>query len=478
MTNKPTLQRIGKDLWATDPPPDHARLVSYSELSTMECWLKHHYAYSIGLKPVERYAALQLGSAWDAFYNTWHGGEQPTEDLPHYAPELPAVDSELLPWQVEVALMNTINEVDLLHVAPALAAADHELRKEAVRVMGELTDKDLPLPLDFTATLQEQRTIIYGMALNYVARWGSYEPGATIGVQVRFAVPLPSENGGKSNRYYLHGVIDRLMMVGDDAWIIDAKLKMSNIDQAYCESFERDPQLALYGWALQQAGWNVKGGYIDAAAATIPRWPGLKKNPEKVLDSSGEPVMEPVPCDLCLGKESETAVFCERCGGEGIERFKSGAKKGEAKMRAKTRPGLYSGWDSSTCKPVALEALAYHQIEELQYPAELVSLGHRWSGAIEDRFHWRMDALPFTDAQLARASLAARGVAGYLDKLPPVPMPSKMRCRFCSYKDLCPSTHPADFAEGFTTREQRHEASIKQAEAVAAAVAAGDTIPI
>jgi hypothetical protein len=465
----------GPELWATPTPPEHARLVSYSELGSMDCWLKHHYSYTIGLRPVERFAALQLGTAWDAFYNVWHGGEQPLEELPRYAPALPDIDADLLPEAVENALLEVIDGIDLIDMAPALAAADHALRAEATRVLGELTDKGVPVPADFDHDLAVQRTTIYGMAIHYVARWGSADPGDTIGVQVRFAVPLPSASGGKSNRYYLHGVIDRLMLVGNDAWIIDAKLKMTDIDTAYREGFERDPQLALYGWALREAGWNAVGGFIDAASAKLPTWPMLKKHPEKVLDAAGEPLLEPVPCDLCGGANT---AGCERCYGTGVETFKSGARAGEVKTRAVTRPGFYSGWAASTSQPVALAAIDHHGIPPLQYADDLTDLGHRWSGAIEDRFHWKMDALPFTDRQLQQVSLAARGVAGYLDSLPPVPNPSRMRCRFCSFRDLCPSVEPVDYAEGFTTRDERRALAERRLASSLAGAAAGDDLPI
>lgn len=491
----------GPEVWATPRPPEGARLVSHSELQSMDCWLKHHYSYGLGLKPVTRYIALQLGSAWDAFYNTWHGGPIDLPALPHYAPELPDIDAELLPPEVETVLLDLLgDEHDVLlsegHLAEALAAADYELRREAVKVAGELTDKQLPLPLDWDEQLAKLRTTVYGMALHYVARWGHEDDTDTLGVQVRFAVPLPSASGkGVSNKFYLHGVIDRLALHGDELWVIDAKLRMGTIEDDYRDTFERDPQLALYGWALRQAGWPVVGGYIDATSAVLPRWPQLKQQPETVyeLNSDGTPVLdadgkqvavqEPVPCPACDGAgevsigEDTMDVACEKCSGEGVARFASGARKGEVKTRAKKQPALYAGWENLTTLPVALAAIQQHGLPDLQYAAHLAHLGHVWAGRIESRFHWRMDREPYRGPELERASASARGVAGYLDTLPPVPMPSKMKCKYCSFRDVCPSAEPADFTEGFTTREQRKAISQQRRAAEQAEAELAEPVP-
>lgn len=479
----------GPELWATPRPPAGARLVSYSELQSMDCWLKHHYAYAMRLKPVQRYVALTLGSAWDAFYNEWHAGTgQPpvTPDRPGPVPALP--DTTLDPDLVAALTDGWSSE---LHdrVGRALAHADHELRREARRVDGELADKDLPRPMDWAEQLAELRTTVHGMALHYVARWREEPNANTLGVQVRFAVPLPSATGGRSNKYYLHGVLDRLVQHGSELWIVDAKLRMGTIEDDYRESFERDPQLELYGWAMREAGWNVVGGYIDASSAALPRWPQLKAQPETVytdeVDEAGKPVplTEPVPCKECdgfkavPGEAGAVALTCPRCDGDGVERFASGKRKGEVKTTTVKRPALYAGWENMTTLPVAMAALQAHGLPLSQYDDELQHLHHQWSGAVESRYHWRMEPVPYTQPQLDRASLSARGVAGYLDQLPPVPNPSKMKCKYCNFKTLCPSTHPADAGEDFTTPEQRAAVREARRELEAAQAALGDDDP-
>lgn len=421
----PKLRVIDGELWATPKPPKNARLISYSELQSMDCWLKHHYAYHLRLKPTERYIGLRLGAAWDAFYNAWHTAND-VEGMPGRLGDPDDTDTRL-----EIALR----------------AASDEIAKDWRRVDAELLERNMPRPVDWREQLEELHTTIMGMALHYVARWGAEDTSRTVGVQVRFAVPLPSATGERmSNKFYLHGVIDRLMLTDiGDLWIVDAKLRLGWIEEDWRESFERDPQLALYGWALRQAGWPVVGGVIDAASAQLPRWPQLKQQPETVytdeVDADGKPVplQEPV-----LDDETGEPVV-----------YKSGARKGEPKMRNVKRPALYHDWQNTTSLLPACSAIAMYGLPPSQYGLELQQLEHEWTGELESRFHWRMVNEGFTDAELTRASRSVRGVASYLDTLPPEPMPSKMKCKYCAFNRLCPSLVPADYAEGFTTSEQR-----------------------
>lgn len=138
------------------------------------------------------------------------------------------------------------------------------------------------------------------------------------------------------------------------------------------------------------------------------------------------------------------------------------------------RPALYSGWENGTTLPVALAALDYHGLPREQYQEQLDQLTHEWCGALDSRFHWRMDSIGYTETELERASRSVRGVASYLDTLPPEPMPSKMKCKFCDFKTICPTLHEADFGDQFTTPAQRKAASERRAAAKAASAELDD----
>lgn len=422
--------------------PANARLVSYSELSTMDCWLKHHYAYTMGLKPITTWVGMRLGRAWDTFQNTWHA---------------PVADGEL-PLTPDARL------------AAGLTAAGDAIEQEAREVDAALLDKGLPLPIDWREQLDHIRTTITGMAHHYAARYATTdEDWRTLAVQLRFEVPFPSASSTRrSNRYWLHGVIDRVAehLPSGRVFIIDAKLRDGAVDQNYRDGFATDLQLPLYAWALKQLpvpyADRVAGGIIDAASTALPSFPKMKSQPEVILGEDGEPLVEALPCPACEGDDwtfvnGAEAIPCPKCNGEQVARYASGERKGEVKTRKVTRPALYADAETTTTLPAYLAALQLHGLPIEQYAHEVQRLTDEWTGAIDNKFHWRTDELQsmLTDAELNRAIGTMVGVAPFLDTLPPVPMPARMKCKWCSFKAICPSTDPAAVMDTFTTRSQR-----------------------
>lgn len=442
------------------PRPASARLISYSELQSLDCWKRHHYAYTLGLKPVHRYGALQLGTVWDAFLNEWHD--------PRW--------SETVDGQGRLA--------DHARRLPAsLDAATAEIEREARRVDTLLVEKGLPRPEDWHEQLAHQASTVLGMAMHYIERWDAEDGDwATVATQLKFEVPIPAATGTRrSSRYWLHGYIDRLAWhrPTGELYIIDAKLRDGAIDSRYREGFTNDLQLALYGWALDSCGVEVAGGLIDAASTTLPTWPELT-SPQPVIGPDGEPMTESVPCPDCEGIGEEitgnapAGSACTKCEGDGKARYVKGERAGEVKTRRVMRPRLRADWENGTTYPVALAAIDAQGIDPWDYEAELLLLRDQWQ-ALDGggRFHWRGERewSRFTEPQLAAAVGAIVGVAPYLDTLPPVPMPGKMKCGWCSFRSICPSSDPSDWADSYTSREQRaarHEAREAAAEALPA----------
>lgn len=514
------------------PKPENARTVSYSELQSMDCWLKHDLQYRRGLRPRARFAALQLGSAWDAFLNEWKD--------PRWTPA---------------------HDVDERFLA-ALDVASAELAKEDRRVRAELADKDVPLPFDYDAPfervdfitgdvvnragpsqLRDMATTILGMALHYRERYGSDEDWQTLGVQVWFEVPFPSRSGKRaSSKFWLRGCIDRidLHLPTGRIYVTDAKLSMNPINKGYREGFDRDPQLPLYGWALQQLGLDAAGGLIDASATKLPSWPELLAREVPCTDEHGEPIYDPLLCEECDGlggipmdqpvectcadgdlNEHGGCMgrcrLCPTCSGEGIQRgrpvqakdpysgepmeepmrddagnvvtYASGTRKGEPKMvkvmepgpvktKKRTRPALGTNAHLGTTLPVYRAALDAYGLDKTLYGDQLYQLEAEWRGPAEwdgadSGFHWRTnhDEAVFTDAELRRAIRTMVDIGPYLDTLPATPMPGRMKCRSCSFKSLCPDADDTVIDEDFTTPEERTAMRERRREAREAAEA-------
>lgn len=424
------------------PKPASARTVSYSELNSLGCWLRHDLQYRQRLRPVARFAALQLGSAWDAFLNEWHAPSDPGT---------PTGRTEAQRWEA------------------SLDAATREIAREDRRVRAELADKGLPIPrgyddpfevTDFltgevvnragASQLRDMTSTILSMALHYRERYGREHDWRTLGVQVWFEVPFPSRRGGRaSSKFWLRGCIDRvaLHIPTGRVYVIDAKLRMGALNRDYREGFDNDLQLPLYGWALRQLGLECAGGLIDASAAKVPSWPELLAREVPCMDEHGEKIMDPE-----LDESGEPVLY------------KSGPRKGEPKLKVRTRPALGANAHLGTSLPVFRAALDAHGLDKTLYGDQLYMLEAQWRGAEawdgdDSAFHWRTDhdEAVFTDAALDRAIATMVGVGPYLDTLPPVPMPDKFRCKGCAFKIVCPEGDDATIAEHFTTPEQRDQ---------------------
>jgi hypothetical protein len=411
--------------------------ISYSELSSLDCWRKHAYRYGRRLRPVHTFAALQFGRAWDAAQDAYH------------APQPPYKRSELVPVPAPTRADR---------VAQALAAGQAAIDEEARRVDGLLVDRGLPRPTGWHEEIDGMRTLLDGMVRHYDETWGpTIDEWRTLATQHAVTVPLPSASGtGVSNRYEFHGIVDRIVehVPTGDVFVVEVK-SAASLSADYRAGYDTDWQLPLYVWALRKDGWRITGAMIDAAAKMLPAVPQLRKTPVPVLDDAGEPVLDPVLDDA----------------GQPV-RFASGARKGEVKTVKRTRPALHAMLSSSgtlnytTTHRVMLDAIREHGLDPADYAEELAILEAQRDGIADNPFFWR-EELVFNDLQLAEAVDAVRAVAPFAAGHPDVKMPSAMKCKRCEFRSLCaarPDDREALIAANFTTPTEREAATEPEPE--------------
>lgn len=468
-----------KTHWPTNAADGSRRFVSATEIASLECWRAYRWRRA-GIQPVRRFEALNFGIAWDAFIDTY---TMPDTEQPGRMGDEPLTASMML----EVAIAAGLKSID----------------DEAKRVDGILVDRGLPRPQDWQDELDRMRTLLDGMARHYAEHYGDERAAwRTVGRQVRFEVPFPSASGeGKSNRYWLHGVIDRVMqnVHTGELRLLDDKTTAA-ITPDLIGNFEYDLQLPLYAWAMRELGNDVADVGLDVVAKLVPVKPTMRKTPFPVyvLDADGQPVMEPnedgelkpvhryepIPCETCEGAGGHTAAVpgvCEACNGEGVQRgrpvqsvdadgvplerpvldeagnpvtYKSGARKGEVKtekvmepgpikQRRVVRPGLSSmldgsgGYNYRTTYRLMREAIEENGLDERDYAHELDLLARQEYGGDADSPYFARPDLHVTDAMMDEAASILRTAAPMLDKLPDVPMRNRFRCGRCPFRVPC-----------------------------------------
>lgn len=351
------------------------RLISYSEIASLSCFRKHHFSYGMGLRKADRSPALRFGSAWDEALNDY------------YHPR----------WN------DAGTQGD--RIAAALDAGVAQIMSDARELDGFLVDRGIPRPRDWQTRIDEHTDMLRGMLEHYAMHYGDERDAwRSIDVQVRFEVPFPSANGKrKSTRYWLHGVIDRVMEHRDTGamYLVDAKTA-AGIDDAYKRQYDLDRQLPLYGWALRELGWPIVGHQIDVAAKKVPRMPKVTKRGvlEKLIGDDGKP------------------------------RIRTTA--------ALTRQAIHANGLSEADYRVELATLA-------AYETELMST-----------YFWRED-LHLNDYDFEDAAESLRSAATIIDRVPPIAMPNQMACGWCDFRDICKNPDPRVIATEFTTRDERRD---------------------
>lgn len=477
--------------WRTTAQDTHRRLVSYSEIRSLDCWLKHHLRYERGLEPIVKFEALNFGTAWDAFMDEWWApqvfpevvNENDRAQLDTFAAflRIAGTPDQPKPPTSEVWKAYARGGPLPTRLERSLAAGGAALQKEARRVDAILLERNMPRPFGWGDELQRMRDLLVGMGFHYAERYGDEPEWRTVAQQAHFEVPFPSLSGSgrRSTRYWLHGKIDRIMqhVPSGGYFIVDAKSAKA-VDANYRIGYETDRQLPLYAWALRELGWPITGTLPDAAAKLLPHWPEMLKVPKPVLDFNGDPVMTHEPCPACEGDGRPGATFeereqheygrdlCPKCNGDGAARYASGARKGEVKMRKVTRPALQSMLDANggsnyvTTYDIMIAAIDANDLDPADYERELDLLLAEKMGDAHSPFFWRPDDLLLTDAVLDEAANSLRLAMPYLDKLPPLAMSDPMKCRMCSFKHACANRDRFEevLAQEFVSREQRHAA--------------------
>lgn len=486
-----------KTHWPTEAADGQRRLVSVSEIANLDCWRKYRWSRE-GLQPVRRFEALNFGIVWDAFIGEW------------WAPQPINVEKELgIKADSDQATIDAFGAFlraagpageprrtsVLWHAygrggpAPtrferAVIAANDAIEKEARRVDAALLERGIPRPPGWTEELDRMRQLVLAMGIHYVEHYGEEAAWECIASQVKFEVPFPSASGQRrSNRYWLHGVIDRVMFNRERniiALVDDKTTAKAGPD--YYDSFEYDLQLQLYSWAMRELGNPVHEVWLDVAAKLMPVFPEMRATPFDVLDEAGNKTYEEIPCGHCegLGEVEEQGDLqtevapCAKCGGDGVEKYKTGDKAGMPKMRKVTRAGLQTmiASDGSlqyhTTYDLFLAALRMNNLDSMDYERERELLMDWDIGGKENPYFARPELL-IDDAMMDEAADIMRTAAPYLDKLPDVPMRNRFRCKRCAFRVPCIERNEGARADliavEFTTRDQRKAHAIADAEA-------------
>jgi len=452
---------------------ENHRYISPSEITKMDCWRAYRW-YREGIKPRRQPKPLNAGTAWDAFMGEWF---RPVGRIGDNLRDQRSIDQRLA------------DGVTAAYVK--INAAAKQADATFLQLYGEGSS-------EVEAERTEISKLIEGMALHFADTYIEDEHGVCRAVQVKVDAPLPSQSGsGVSNRYRLHGYIDRIMEHEGRVLIIDDK-STSSIEDTFFDDFENDLQMPLYAYGLplsqswvdlgMSRGVPVDGIGVFAAAKKLPAVPGLRKTPFPVyarngigeiimemVDGEPKPVQatEPVPCDKC-GPTGTADASCKTCLGTGLAHFASGARKGEMKTSKVTRVGISSllSGDGSLNYTTTLAyfeaAIDEHGLDRSDYIREINFLHEQ---GLKPFF--QLASIPVTPTTMQEATEVLRAVAPLLDKVPDAPMRNKFRCRRCSFQQACVVANPEARASViktfYSTREEREEQRRLEAEKAAEA---------
>jgi hypothetical protein len=204
----------------------HLRIVSDSELRTLRaCMRRHHYAYNLRRRPLQKGEALRFGTLWHVGQEVWWGHDGPPVE------------------KLEIALVALRNELD---VDPyALVTAEELL-------------------------------------VAYTARWSS-SPLRALAVEIQFDMPLINpETNAPSRTFRRGGKIDVVAVDGDEQCIIEHKTTSYDIEEgsSYLRKVRAlDTQVSTYMAGAKSLGYAPTKCVYD-----VVRKPGirpLKATPEE-----------------------------------------------------------------------------------------------------------------------------------------------------------------------------------------------------
>lgn len=421
------------------------RYISPSEIASMDCWRAYRWKRE-GIRPRRQPKALNAGIAWDAFMGEWF--------RPIGVPGDMLREQRSNKERLADGLLAAYRKID-----EAAEQADANF----VRLYGDGSE-------EVASEKAEIEQLIMGMAVHFADTFVDAQHGVCRHTQFKVDAPLPSRTGERSsNKYRLHGYIDRIMERDGKIVVVDDKTT-GQIGDTFFDDFQNDLQMPLYAYGMKQMGWDVDSIAVFAAAKKLPAIPEMRKTPFPVftgeLDAEGKPVQatEPVPCDKCDG----TDMSCKTCEGAGLARFASGARKGELKAVKVTRHGLASllsgdgTLNYTTTLRHFLEAIEVNELDTANYQREIEFLTEQ---GVKPFF--QLAEVHVGPAMAQESAEVLRAVAPLLDKVPDAPMRNKFRCSRCVFQEACVITDLPSREEAikalYSTREERLEQRAKAA---------------
>ena len=202
-------------------------MVSYSEVSTFRnCALKWHLGYQVGLRPPERIARLDLGSAWDLVLNELFGDQ--------------------------------------------IGAGEDEIEKRALRgeVKARWAIANIEDLLPGAVYEKEPEPILHWMLDGYLEMWRErdYE-FEVLAVQQKISIPTGLRTGNETVRF--HGYVDAVLRNRKTGKIRlrDAKSASGRdlSSQSWARELQLDDQFGLYPYVMRRMGYDVDTIEYDGA---------------------------------------------------------------------------------------------------------------------------------------------------------------------------------------------------------------------
>lgn len=232
------------------------------------------------------------------------------------------------------------------------------------------------------ATIEQDATTLVSMAFHYVERWGA-EPYLTcVDVQTPLDVALRTDTGRASTRYRAKGFVDAIMRDADGRLILWENKTTARIDAGYRASFTRSKQLLWYAYALREMGQRPDAIVVNVTARAMPKWPAL----------------------VAKG-----------------DRLASIVKAGGAIATATT--------------PEILDAaISTYGLDPADYTDARDAVERDAAG----RWFWRRE-FDVSDAMLDAAGSEWLQMSKLRRQLPPIAMPSAVKCAMCAFAEICPA---------------------------------------
>lgn len=367
------------------------RYISPSEISSLDCWRSYRWKRE-GIKPLYKPKALNIGIAWDTCMGVW------------FQPVGMGVDKRSISQRLEDAIDALVS-----YAKESIKEADKNFIERYGEPSQEVADE-----------AEEMLTLVTGMIEHFATVFNEDEHGICRASQFKIDAPLPSQNSGISNKFRLHGYIDRIMEVEGKLVIVDDKTT-SRINESFFDDFINDLQMPLYAYGMQNMGHNISEVRVLAAAKILPTTPVLSKTMQPVLDNDGNPIVEPLLDDN--GNK---------------QYYKSGKNAGQLKTKQVKKHRLRSliGSDgrlrTTTTASELIAAINRYGLKASDYLEELELLLEQ---GVEPFF--KQESIHVNESMMNEAADILTKIAPFLDSLPDVPMRNKFRCSRCVFQDAC-----------------------------------------